>query len=126
MSEPTSAGENRRHLRVPMKIEVRIGEEGWESGDWAIDLSENGMGVQARTPRQPGGRLRLRFRLAPESPLIEAEAEVVWCMRETDLTPGMHFYEMGLRFVTLSPTHVEALALFVEDSACFWPDEEGR
>jgi hypothetical protein len=115
--------DKRRYLRVPLKIDVQLGDA-WESGDWAIDLSRQGMGLQARIPKREGERLRLRFRLAPDSAPIEVEAEVVWCMLETDLTPGLHFYEMGVRFVSLPPEHEEALSAFVEDSACFWPDEE--
>jgi hypothetical protein len=82
------------------------------------------MGLQARSARQQGDRLQLRLRLSPEDPPLELEAETVWCAKETDLTPGMHYYEMGLRFVSLSQPALSAITAFVDSDAHFWPDEE--
>ena len=43
---------------------------------------------------------------------------------ETDLTPGLQFYEMGLRFAEMPEEARHVLAAFVESGFHFWPDEE--
>ncbi len=123
MTDDSERGEKRRHLRIPLKVEVHV-EDRWDPPEWAINVSCGGIGLQAREPRTTGDRLRIRFRLAPESAYIETDACVVWCMEESDLTPGMQYYEVGLRFIDLEPAVQEAIVEFVSTEQHFWPEED--
>ncbi len=114
---------DRRHLRIPLKILVASDDPEGQI-EWAINLSPGGLGLQAKVSRRPGERLRLRFRLSPTDPLLEVEAEVAWCTKESDLTMGMHYFETGFSFVSLSSETQEAITAFVESDAHFWPDED--
>jgi c-di-GMP-binding flagellar brake protein YcgR len=106
----------RRYLRVPVRVEV-LEADSRNSCAYAINLSGTGVCLQSGQARSPGERLRLRFRLPPSNRQIEPEAEVVWCTRDTDLAPGMTFYEVGLRFCTLSAEQGELLQDFVDHTA---------
>jgi hypothetical protein len=123
MEGPIERGDKRRHLRIPVKVELQEGDH-WSPPEWAINISCSGMGLQSRAARKQDERIRLRLRLSPGDPMIEAEADVVWCTEETDLTPGMHYFEMGLRFVSLSEEARSLIAAFVESDCHFWPDED--
>lgn len=123
MTGPAARRDKRRHLRIPLRVEIYDGDH-WGPPEWAINLSSTGVGLQVRAPRQVGERLRVRFRVRPDEPLTETEAEVVWCAEETDLTPGLQFYEMGLRFAEMPDEARRVLAAFVESGFHFWPDEE--
>jgi hypothetical protein len=48
----------------------------------------------------------------------------MWCTEETDLTPGMQYFEMGLRFVSLSEEARRLIDRFVDSDCHFWPDED--
>jgi uncharacterized protein (TIGR02266 family) len=123
MTGSAPRADKRRHLRIPLKVELVEGDH-WGPPEWAINISSGGIGLQARASLKVGSRVRLRFRLAPEDPLIETEADVVWCTEEADLTPGMHYFEMGLHFVSLSEEERSLIAAFVESDCHFWPDED--
>jgi hypothetical protein len=68
--------------------------------------------------------LALRFRLGPRGPTIETEAEVTWMTREEDLAPGMHYCEIGMRFLDLSDSEAFEIAEFVERAPSYWPEEQ--
>jgi hypothetical protein len=123
MTGPADRRDKRRHLRIPLRVEIHDGEH-WGPPEWAINLSSTGVGLQIRSKREVGERLRIRFRVGPDEPVTETEAEVGWCAKETDLTPGMQYYEMGLRFDPLPEETHRVLAAFVESGFHFWPDEE--
>ena len=123
MDGPIEREDKRRHLRIPVKVELREGDH-WSPPEWAINISCGGMGLQSRAARKQDERIQLRFRLSPGDPMIEAEADVVWCTEETDLTPGMHYFEMGLRFVSLSDEARGLIEAFVDSDCHFWPDED--
>jgi hypothetical protein len=120
--EYASRGNKRRSLRVPVQVEVLLGEADTRL-EYAINLSRSGLCMQARQAHSAGERLRLRFRLAPEGKLIETHAEVVWCTCESDLSPGLMFCEVGLRFLGLESEDRTVLDQFVDDNANFWGDD---
>lgn len=113
MSPADRRTERRRHLRIPLRVEIRIGEA-WEGPEWAINISVGGLGIQSRAPLKVGQRVRLRFRLAPGAPLLETDADVVWCVPEIQLIPGLHYYELGASFVNLDEADREMIRRFVE------------
>jgi hypothetical protein len=72
------------------------------------------MGLQSAVPYKPGCRLCLRFRFCPTDDWIELDAEVIWCMHDTDLGPGMIYYELGVRFLDVPARERTLLESFVE------------
>ena len=97
----------RRNLRVPVRVEVHA-DAGGRSHGYAINISPTGMGLQSSEAYKPGLQLQLRFSLGASDQSVELEAEVIWCMRDSDLSPGMIYYELGVRFVD-APPHVQGL-----------------
>lgn len=120
--EEPRRGNKRRSLRVPVQVEVGLGTE-QSRVEYAINLSRGGLCLQSRHARARGEPMQLRFRLAPETKPIEVTGEVVWCTCEEDLSPGMMFCEMGVRFLDLEGRDRAAVEQFVEDNANFWADE---
>ncbi len=115
-AKPPPRTNNRRNLRVPVRVEVHAGE-GVSTRGYAINVSRTGMGLQSSEPYKPGLRLQLRFRFSSTDEWIELDAEVIWCMRDSDLSPGMIYYELGVRFVDLPPHAQALLESFVERTA---------
>lgn len=103
--------DRRRYPRVPVRVEVAATDSG---SAYAINMSKTGLCLQSAEQHAPGQRLRLRFRLCPSNEWVELEAEVVWCTQETDLAPGMTFYEVGVRFLAVPPREHELLVAFVD------------
>ncbi len=113
MSPGSPPPRTRRNLRVPVRVEVH--EAAGESAHgYAINISGTGMGLQSSEAYKPGLRLQLRFRFGSADQWLELDAEVIWCMRESDLSPGMIYYELGVRFVDVPPHVQRLLDTFVE------------
>ncbi len=110
-SKPPPRNNTRRNLRVPIRVEVT--HENETSRGYAINISPTGMGLQSIEPHKPGVRLSLRFRFTDVDAWIELDAEVIWCMHDTDLGPGMTYYELGVRFLSVPPSIGEQLEGFV-------------
>lgn len=91
MSEESSE-DRRRAERVPVNVEFgRI-----DTNTWISDLSEYGVFVQTERPARQGARVRLKFTVLLEDPVvIEADGRVV---RHQEDPPGM-----GIEFLDLSP-----------------------
>ena len=104
---PAPRTKNRRNLRVPVRVEVHE-DTGGSSHGYAINISPTGMGLQSSEAYKPGLRLHLRFSFGASDPSVELKSEVIWCMRDSDLSPGMIYYELGVRFVDVPP-HVQGL-----------------
>ena len=113
----------RRDLRVPLRVEI-FGHQ-WSCADpYAINLSSDGMCLQVSRPPRAGERLSVRFRLGPQARTIWADAKVAWVTGEEERAPGMHFYEVGLRFLSLGQRELTEFALFAENIADYWLDEQ--
>jgi len=107
----------RRNLRVPVRVEVRE-DAGGSSHGYAINISPTGMGLQSSEAYKPGLSLQLRFSFGASDQSVELDSEVIWCMRDSDLSPGMIYYELGVRFVDV-PSDVQGLLdSFVERTGC--------
>ena len=72
------------------------------------------MGLQSTEAYKPGLHLHLHFRFCATDQWIELDSEVIWCMRDSDLSPGMIYYELGVRFVDVPPQVKGLLESFVE------------
>ena len=110
---PPPRSNSRRNLRVPVRVEVHAAA-GDNSHGYAINVSRTGMGLQSTEAYKPGLNLHLRFRLCATDQWIELNSEVIWCMRDSDLSPGMIYYELGVRFVEVPPQVKGLLEAFVE------------
>ena len=74
--------ERRRTLRHPVEIPVSLSiDQGRDLCATAINLSENGMAIQAPFPLPPNQRVRVRFVLPNTKISIEAEAVIAWSER---------------------------------------------
>ena len=84
--------DRRRAERVPVNMEFgRV-----DTQTWISDLSEYGVFIQTERPARPGARVRLKFTILLEDPVvIEADGRVV---RHQEDPPGM-----GIEFLDLSP-----------------------
>ncbi len=105
--------DQRRYLRVPVQVELITNDECY-GRDYAINLSVTGMCLQSAEPYEKGHQLEVRFRLAPQEPWIETEAEVVWCTGGGKLSAGMTYCEVGLRFLKLTEGEEASLNAFVD------------
>lgn len=84
--------DRRRAERIPINVEFAA----MSTATYISDLSEYGVFVHTETPSAPGAKLKLRFTVLLDDPVIvEAEGRVV--RRQTD--PG----GMGIEFTELSP-----------------------
>lgn len=101
----------RRSPRVPLRVQVRVGEA--VSCQYAVNISESGVCLQLRTPLKPGSKVQLRFQMGDAQDWIDTAAEVVWCACEAERALGLAYYETGLRFLGLSHAQLEELRLFV-------------
>lgn len=106
----------RRAFRVPLRVEIH--REGQPVHvDYAINISPGGVCVQSDQPGELGEVIRVRFRLEPGAKELEADAEIVWRLRDCDLGPGIRYGEMGLRFVSISDEMRGRLQEFIEQHA---------
>ncbi len=113
MSQRQVPREYRRSLRIPLPVVV-VGKTGEPSVEYAINLSGGGLCLQTDGPGTLGDRLRLRFRLGPESAEIDVEAEVVWSTCDEERGHGTRFCEVGLRFIDLAEARMRQVSAFVE------------
>lgn len=118
--KPPPRTTNRRNLRVPVRVEL-CADTGDSSHGYAINVSRTGMGLQSSEAYKLGLRIGLRFRFSSADPWIELDAEVIWCMCESDLSPGMNYCELGVRFIEVPPQVEDQLAAFV---ACLAQDRD--
>lgn len=120
LSKPPPRTNLRRNLRVPVRVELQSSEGGSAHG-YAINVSGTGMGIQSSEAYKLGLRLGVRFRFSSADPWIKLDAEVIWCMCESDLSPGMNYCELGVRFIDVPPHVEDQLVAFV---ACLALDRD--
>lgn len=114
------AEEHRRHIlellyppgadrrgakRVSLVTQMRTIVDGETMVGYTRDISTGGVFVETENPPPKGTEVTLRFKLAPESPILEARAAVAYSM------PGEG---MGLRFLDPPAELRRLIATFVE------------
>ena len=93
MSDEDEASERRRAERIPINTEFAS----MPSATYISDLSEYGVFVHTPTPSALGSRIKLRFTVLLDDPVIvEGEGRVV--RHQAEPTPGM-----GIEFTDLEP-----------------------
>jgi c-di-GMP-binding flagellar brake protein YcgR len=84
-------GERRRFPRVPLATQVQHGEGSFVG--FSRDISTGGMFVETNQHLDPGIKLNLRFHLEIDSPIVMAEAEVLYQVPKVGI--GLHFAELS-------------------------------
>ncbi|MFQ5723629.1 MAG: PilZ domain-containing protein [Terriglobia bacterium] len=102
-SYPTGA-DRRTAKRASLVTQIRTSSGGQTLVGYSRDISIGGVFVETEDPPEKGSELALRFRLAPDSPIREARATVVYRL------PGEG---MGLRFLDLPDELRQAIEQFV-------------
>lgn len=113
------AEEDRRHLlevlypvgadrraakRVSLVTQIRTTVEGKTLVGYSKDISAGGVFIEAEDPPPKGTEVTLRFRLAPDSPILEARAVVAYSLAREG---------MGLRFIEPPAELRQAIEAFV-------------
>jgi uncharacterized protein (TIGR02266 family) len=70
--------ERRRYFRQPVKMQVKIADEGKTISATSTNISEGGMALISKEPLPKGATLRLNFCLPHSDTRIEVDAEVAW------------------------------------------------
>jgi hypothetical protein len=113
LDEFNSGMERRKHVRFPVSLAVRHGQEcPLLHQDFVLNASEGGVFVQCDTPFPPGTILVLHFYVPPEERLLaEFSGEV------TDIsTAGGHPSGMHIKFFHYSDEHMERFMAYLEES----------
>ncbi|RMF81126.1 MAG: hypothetical protein D6739_09545, partial [Nitrospirae bacterium] len=98
----------RRYDRAPVFLAVDVEADGVVTSEYASTLSCGGMCLVSSRPLERNTEVHLRFRLAPDGPLVEADARVLWQARfDRD---GQTLYRLGLFFYPLRADHKELVA----------------
>lgn len=84
-------GERRRFPRVPLATQVQHAEGSFVG--FSRDISTGGMFVESTEPLEPGSQLSLRFHLEIDTPILMAEAEVLYQVPRVGI--GLHFRELS-------------------------------
>jgi hypothetical protein len=96
--EPTLDRRSERSERVPLRIEVELGQGDFQDAFPADSLNLSKGGISMRAPCLPdiGSRLLCRFQCLPSGTVVTAQGEVVWAHLD-----GERCGEFGLAFVDL-------------------------
>jgi hypothetical protein len=99
--EPSLDRRNDESERVPLRLEVELGQGDFQDAFAADSLNLSKGGISMRGPCLPdiGSRLLLRFQCLPSGAVVTAQGEVVWAHLE-----GENSGEFGLSFVDLDPS----------------------
>lgn len=98
-------GKDRRaSRRVSLVTQMRTIVDGETLVGYTRDISTGGVFVETEEPLAKGSEVQLRFRLTPDSPILEVRAAVAYSL------PGQG---MGLRFLDLPSELRQAIETFV-------------
>ena len=95
-------GDRRRYPRVRLATQIES-EEGMSLG-FSRDVSTGGMFIETKEPLAVGTMVNLRFHLDGTTPIVVAEAEVVYQVAKLG---------MGVLFLNLSPEDRERIEAYV-------------
>lgn len=94
------APEPRRHLPVPLRVELRIRGRAWRP-EYAVNLSPGGLCLHLREPVAVGDPVGVAFELPWSGQRLEVWARVVWVGPEEHPSGARAFREMGVAFDAL-------------------------
>lgn len=98
--------ERRASKRVSFVTQIRTAVGGKMLVGYSKNISTGGIFIETEDPAEKGAELSLRFKLAPESGILETRAVVAYAV------PGEG---MGLRFLDVSPVVREQIEAFVNE-----------
>lgn len=96
-----SRKDKRTTKRVPVSLQVDYMYEGNFLFENATNISEHGIFIETKKPKQPGTSVRLHFQLPDSEKKIEVLGEVIWVNpykagADKEYNPGM-----GIKFMNL-------------------------
>lgn len=94
----------RRHVRIPMRLPLRIQHLDDSSTAITEDISGGGIRFSTDKAYPLGVTLSLQLRFSPQGPLLELEARVLQVERSTKLAPD-ELYSVACEFHNLSNAH---------------------
>lgn len=105
MAETSVPGiERRTARRVSLVTQIRTLVGGQTLVGYSKDISTGGVFIETEDPPEKGAEVTLRFRLTPESPILEARATVAYSISGEG---------MGLRFLDPPAELIRAIESFV-------------
>ncbi len=94
--------DRRKFFRAPLATQIHC--EDLMSLAFARDVSHGGMFIETKDPAPVGSRVRLRFNLGDEGPVVKAIAEVTYEVSKLG---------MGVQFVDLLPADMKRVDAYV-------------
>lgn len=107
--------EKRQNQRVPVALRIKLRYRKVDTfvSKFATNISEGGMFISSRTPKEPGTELRFELRLADDSRLIAGRGLVKW-VRKPDPDRPKAPRGMGIEFLSLSQESKKLVERIVE------------
>lgn len=103
----------RKYKRAPIDTRVNCLGPGTFFSDFAVNISEGGMMLQAISEIEPGCDVDLQFTIPGEGRTIRATGEVVWAKRNPGGTHRIGV-GIGIRFKSLGREDVELIRAFID------------
>lgn len=107
------AGKERKHVRFPVCLAVKYGEDVPEAcADFILNISKGGVFIKTDRPLKNGSKITMHFYIPPEEKLLgEFEGEVVGLSPGIPPLPG----GMHVKFVNCSEEDMKRLEDFLEE-----------
>jgi len=110
----SSNKDKRTTKRIPVKLQVDYEYEGNFLFENATNISEHGIFIETKEPKQPGTEVRLQFKLPDSEKKIEVMGEVIWVNpimagADKEYNPGM-----GIKFVNLKELDKDKILTLVK------------
>lgn len=108
-----AGNERRKHMRFPVALSVRHGQElPLPCQDFVLNASEGGVFIQCDAPLPPETILELHFYLPPEEKLLaEFSGEVIETSSGTKYASGMH-----IKFFDYNAADMERFLAYLEEN----------
>jgi uncharacterized protein (TIGR02266 family) len=106
----------RKYYRAPLGIRVNCLGPGTFFSDFAVNISEGGIMVQAISEVPPGTDLEIQFSLPGTNRTIKAVGEVIWS-RRNPVGDGRIGVGLGVRFKRIDREELSVIRDFVEKKA---------
>lgn len=105
--------ERRKHVRFPVCLAVKYGEDvAMTCADFILSISKGGVFIRTQRPLEKGARITMHFYIPPEEKLLgEFEGEVV------GVNAGDPRYPQGMnvKFINCTEAGLKALEDFLEE-----------
>src|SRR5262249_10673767 len=91
--------ENRGAPRLKRRLHVLFSDGRQERGGYTVNLSHTGLSIRSAYVMPPGTRVEGRLALAPNTPHVRFEAQVMWARKARGAAALVDQNSMGLGFL---------------------------